>query len=37
MLQEAGRSVNESQTFVFPRDFGPSAAPASVAKFSRSQ
>jgi hypothetical protein len=38
MLQEAGRIVNETRNFsIFARIFPNSAAPASVAKYSRSQ
>jgi len=38
MLQEAGRIVNETRNFpVFAGIFQNSAAPASVAKYSRSQ
>jgi hypothetical protein len=38
MLQEAGRSVNETRNFsVFARIFQNFLVPASVAKFPRSQ
>jgi hypothetical protein len=38
MLQEAGRIVNETRNFFnFPSIFADSAAPGSVAKYSRSQ